>query len=267
MPAAGRTTTTDAAAHASLAERARAFDRGVFERAVQRVVRVPGATALSHPPLPRVPHLNCVRLEADLDAEAVETLAEELQAGLPHRRVAVDDEAAGERLAGELGARGWEVDRLCLLGRDGSAAPPESPVLAEEVPYGHVRGLRVEWIRSEPWASDDELIDEALEADRLLFAGTPTRAFAAFEQGRPLAYALLLDGGRDGMLEDVYTTPQARGRGLGTGVIAAILHAALAERHEAVFVPTDADGLARGLYERLGFEPLAVQHRFMRRLG
>ena len=70
-----------------------------------------------------------------------------------------------------------------------------------------MRGLRDEWIRSEPWAKGEEEVRDAHEADRRMFAGTPTRAFATFEQGRPLAYALLLDGGRDGMLEDVYTTP------------------------------------------------------------
>jgi RimJ/RimL family protein N-acetyltransferase len=48
-----------------------------------------------------------------------------------------------------------------------------------------------------------------------VFAATPTRAFAAFEAGRPVAYALLLEGGGGaGLIEDVYTTPDARGRGL-----------------------------------------------------
>ena len=44
-------------------------------------------------------------------------------------------------------------------------------------------------------------------------------------------------------------------------MIAAVLHAARAERHELVFVPTDADGGAGALYERLGFEPLAILRR------
>jgi GNAT superfamily N-acetyltransferase len=227
-------------------------------------VRVDGARAIYHSAIPRVPHLNTVHVEADLPADAVEALAEELQAGLPQRRVVVDDEPVGERLTPDLTARGWTAERLMLLGRDGALPPPDTPPLAEEVPYGHVRGLREQWIRSEPWATDDELIAQALEADRALFSGTPTRAFAAFEHGRPVSYALLLDGGRDGMLEDVYTIPEARGRGLASAVIAAVLHAARAERHELVFVPTDADGRARALYERLGFEPLAIQHRFMR---
>ena len=167
-------------------------------------------------------------------------------------------------LAGELAARGWRDEPLLLLGRDGALEPPAAEALAEEVPYGHVRGLRDEWVRSEPWATSDADVRDAHETDRRLLSGTPTRAFATFERGRPLAYALLIDGGRDGMLEDVYTTPEARGRGLATAVIAAVLHAARAERRELVFVPTDAGGRARALYERLGFEPLAIRHRLMK---
>ena len=153
---------------------------------------------------------------------------------------------------------------LQLLARDGALPPPRADALAEEVPYGHVRALREEWLRGGEWGLDGEKLAQGLEADERLFAGTPTRAFAAFERGRPLAYALLLDGGRDGMLEDVYTTPEARGRGLSTAVVAAVLHASRAERHEAVFVPTDADTGASGLYERLGFVPVALQRVLVR---
>jgi GNAT superfamily N-acetyltransferase len=204
--------------------------------------------------------MNTVTLHAPMGAGEAEALADELQGGLSFRRVTTGDDA----LAADLVARGWRDERLLLLGRQGALEPPEAPALAEEVPYGHVRGLRDEWLRSEPWASGEQEIRDAHEADRRLFTGTPTRAFAAFERGRPLAYALLLDGGRDGMLEDVYTTPEARGRGLAAGVSAAVLHAARAERHELVFVPTDAEGRARSLYERLGFEPLAIDHRLMK---
>jgi GNAT superfamily N-acetyltransferase len=177
----------------------------------------------------------------------------------------VEDEALAERLSPALRARGWNPEPLVLLARDGAQEPPHASVLAEEVPYGHVRGLREDWLRSSPWARDDEpLIAQVLAADALLFTATPTRAFAAFEQGRPLAYALLLTDGRDGMLEDVYTVHEARGRGFATAAIAAVLHAARAERCEFVFVPTDAEGGARGLYERLGFEPVRLVSRFQK---
>ena len=228
----------------------------MFERAAERVVRLDAATVLWHPALPAVPHLNVVVVHGDLSPEDVEALYDEH----PVMRVAVDDDG----LAAALAARGWDDQATLLLGRDGSLEPTAAEVLAEEVPYGHVRGLRDEWIRSEPWASSDEVVREAHEADRRLLSATPTRAFAVFEQGRPVSYSLLLDGGRDGMLEDVYTTPAARGRGLASACIAAVLHAARAARHELVFVPTDADGGARALYERHGFRPLHVRHRLWR---
>ncbi len=222
-------------------------------------MRLDGATLLRTPSLPLIPHLNSLVVHDALGVDAIEALAAEH--GRP--RILVGDEAYGAELAGALEPRGWQLALLALLGRDGAAPPPAAEALAEEVPYGHVRGLRDDWIRSEPWATSEDVIAQAHASDARLFAGTPTRAFATFEQGRPLAYALLIDGGRDGMLEDVYTRPEARGRGLATAVIAAVLHAARAEQHELVFVPTAAGGRAQALYERLGFEPLTVQHRFM----
>jgi len=129
-----------------------------------------------------------------------------------------------------------------------------------------VRGLREEWIRAEPWAAgDEELIGQVLEADGLLLTATPTRAFAVFEAGRPVAYCLLLESGDGaGMVEDVYTTPSARGRGLAASVVTLALSASRAEGHDVVFIPTDAGGRARALYERLGFRPLGHVHQFLR---
>jgi GNAT superfamily N-acetyltransferase len=251
---AGATTTTD------LAARALAFDHAVFARSVDRVEHGARASVIATPSLPRVPHLQAVLLHAPMDAGEAEALAEDRQQALGFRRLLSLDGALAEALV----ARGWRDEPLVILGRDGTLEPPAADVLAEEVPYGHVRGLRNEWICSQPWATGEQEVRNAEDADARMLAGTPTRAFAAFEQGRPLAYALLIDGGRDGMLEDVYTTPSARGRGLATGVIAAVLHAARAERHEYVYVPTAADGRARALYERLGFEPLVIQHQLIK---
>ena len=203
-----------------------------------------------------MPHLHGVVLHGPMGADDAEALADEHLGGLPVRRLLGVDDGLVEPLA----ARGWREEPVLLLGRDGALEPPAAVALAEEVPYGHVRGLRDEWIRSEPWAKGEQEVGDAHEADRRMFSAAPTRAFATFEHGRPLAYALLVDGGRDAMLEDVYVTPSARGRGLATAVCAAVLHAARAERHELVFVPTDAVGGAGGLYERLGFEPLTVLH-------
>jgi len=249
-----RTTTTDEA----LAARARAFEAERYERAAERVDAVDGARVLSHASVPHWPDLNAVHLtDPRLDADAVEAVA----GGMP---VMAADEASGERLAAELASRGWEVKRLLWLARPGQLEPPAAVALAEEVPYGQVRPLRDEWTSVEPWTSDQAVLHEMREADRLIFAATPPRAFCVFERGLAVAYSLLLDTGRDGVLEDVYTSPEARGRGLGTATIAAVLWASRAARHEAVFVLCDPEGPARRLYERLGFRPLTTMHRFRR---
>jgi GNAT superfamily N-acetyltransferase len=256
-----RTTTADPA----LAARAKAVDAALFERAAERVVALEGATALFHPGLPRVIYLNAIRLEAEFDADAAEALAEREQAGLPHRRLEVADEELAGRLAPELEQRGWETGRLLLMHRDPAEPPPAAAAPAEEVPYGQVRGLREAWIRSESWAVDEELIGQALTADGLLLTRTPARAFAVFDSGLPVAYCLLLESGEGaGMVEDVYTTPAARGRGLAASVVSLALSASRAERHDAVFLPTDAGGRARELYERLGFRALGLVHQFLR---
>ena len=249
MPA-GATTTTDARA-----ARARAFDLGVFERAADRVQRSARATLFSTPSLPRVPHLHGAVAHVPLEPDEACALADEAHGDQPFRRLlpAPGDDA----LADALTARGWQEEPVLLLARDGALAPPEASP-AEEVPYGHVRGLRDEWIRSSEWAKGEEQVRDAHEADRRMLEGTPTRAFATFERGRPLAYALLLDASPDGMLEDVFTTPEARGRGLASAVCAAVLHAARAERHELVFVATDAVKGAGPLYESLGFERVTI---------
>ena len=92
-----------------LTARARAFDAGVFERGAEEVVRTDGATVISTPSLPTVPHLNAVVVHGALDGAAVQALVDQHHGGLPTHRVVVHDEAAGERLAAELPARGWSA--------------------------------------------------------------------------------------------------------------------------------------------------------------
>ena len=251
------TTTTD------LRARALAARSEMFERAAGRVERLDGASALFTPAIPRVRDLNVLRLEAAHDADAAEALAERVQGGLPHRYVEAADEDLAAALAPELERRGWAVDRILLMARPAGPPPAAQPV-AEQVPYGFVRGLRAEWLRAELPAGDEDLLGQVQRGDALLFSATPTRAFAVFEDGSPVAYALLLDAGAIGMVEDVYTTPAARGRGFASAAVALALGASQAEGHEAAFLPTGLGGPAVALYERLGFAPLTVVHRFVR---
>jgi GNAT superfamily N-acetyltransferase len=225
-------------------------------------------TALAHPAVPSWPDLNVVRVEVpvpDLDAAQLERVVERLQRELPLRRIEVLDEATGERLAGELDD-GWERSRSVVMRWGGDEPPAERHAVAE-VAYARVARLREEWMGSEPWAAQPGLLEALLATDELFFGANPMRAFASEAGGAPVAYGLLLDSDGSGVIDDVYTTPQARGSGRGASVVSRLVRESRAAGHETTILLTDADGRARDMYARLGFEPLGLVHRFTRRLG
>ena len=222
-------------------------------------------TAIFHDDFPRWADLNTVRVEVpvdDLDAGRLHAVTERLQGRLEHRRIEVFDPATAERVAAGMAALGYAPARSVLMGWNGGE-PPSAPQV-EEVPYGAIEPLRAEWLRGDPWASD---LEQALAADRLMFATTPTRAFAVVEQGLARAYGLLVDLGEAALVEDVYTSPAARGRGLGAAVIHRLVWESRAGGHQDTVLATPARGHARPLYERLGFTRLGAVHRFLRRPG
>jgi GNAT superfamily N-acetyltransferase len=220
-------------------------------------------SAIFHDAFPSWADLNTVRVEVpvpDLGAERLDAVVERHQGGLDQRRIEVFDEATAERLAPGMAALGYEPGRSVLMGWDGGEPPPSPQV--EEVPYRAVEHLRAEWLRGDPWAPD---LDQALAADRHTFATTPTRAFAVVEQGLTRAYGLLVDLGEAALVEDVYTSPAVRGRGLAAAVIHRLVWESRAGGHADTVLATPSAGPARALYERLGFTRLGVVHRFLRR--
>ena len=82
---------------------------------------------------------------------------------------------------------------------------------------------------------------------RRLFAGHATRAFASFERAARSPTRCWSTAAATGCSRTSTRRPRRAAAGLATAVIAAVLHAARAERHEAVFVPTEADGGARAV--------------------
>ncbi len=240
----------------------------MFARAAGRVVRLDWGSAIFHDAFPRWPDLNTVRVEVaapDLDPARLERAVERLQAQLPLHRVEVFDEATGQRLVDGMRERGWSVPRSLLMGWNGGD-PPAAPAV-EEVPYAAVERLRAEWLSSDGTAPDEETLAQGLAADRLTFSTTPTRAFAAIRAGTPVAYGLLLDLGRTALVEDVYTTPAARGAGLGAAVVHRLVWEGRAGGHADTVLATDAAGRARELYARLGFTRLGAVQRFLRSAG
>jgi GNAT superfamily N-acetyltransferase len=103
----------------------------------------------------------------------------------------------------------------------------------------------------------------ALEA----ILGDPARAtiYVAREAGRVIGMAALhygistAEGGKAAWLEDMCVLPEARGRGVGPGLLRYVLDDARRQAVLRVSLLTDADNhRAQGLYRKLGFRPSSM---------
>lgn len=205
--------------------------------------------------------LRIERADAALEASALATLADELQADLRHRRFEAEDAATGARLRPGFDALGWATERLVWLALTEPAAGPDF----EEVPVAETRALRLEWARSEPWATSDAELARQADAEEAVSRLRGTRALVARDDaGAPSGFVLFESDGECGEIDQAYVTPAARGRGIGGALVAA---AARVAGTRETFIVADDEGAAKRLYLRLGFEPVWLQHQYTRRPG
>ncbi len=170
--------------------------------------------------------------------------------------VEVLHEPIGAAVAPAFAAAGWQVSRHLLMALEGS--PPAVPHVVEEVDPEVIWPLRAEWMRAEPWATE-EAVEAMLAWERGRAELTGARAFCCFEGGEPVSMCLLLATPHADEVERVYTSPACRGRGLAYAVVARAAHEA---GEHLTFLFTDAHGAAQHLYARLGFRRAWVVYRF-----
>ncbi len=205
---------------------------------------------------------NSLRLEGPdpgASADELAAAAERFQEGLRHRRLEVEDEAAGARLRPAFEQLGWRTSRLVWLAL---SEPPAGPDF-EEVPFEITRELRLEWARSEAFEiSEREFLRQAdAEEDVARRRGVRAMVERAAD-GRPVGYVTFYTDGETAEVEQAYVEPALRGHGTGGGLVAA---AARAGGASETFIVADDEGDPKRLYQRLGFRPVWIQHEFTRR--
>ena len=246
-------------ADASLTARVREAAGAHLRAAADRVVRAPWGWAVRTDAVPHWHDLNMVVIDRpapQLDAEGVEALCDELFAGMPERVAEVWEPETADRLC----PAGWSRDRFATFAHRGPV--PARPARVEEVARERVGALRRRWLREDDLPA--VFLDEAAIGEGLVFSATPTRAFAVVEDGEPVATALLVGGGRERMVEDVYAVPDARGRGLGRDVVRTAVAEAYAAGADLVWLATEDDGPAVPLYRREGFSLVSRATQCMR---
>ncbi|HEX3832438.1 MAG TPA: GNAT family N-acetyltransferase, partial [Solirubrobacteraceae bacterium] len=243
------------------------FERRITRRGAARWTELPLGWEARHDRLADVYHLNALLLRAPLPAEVsaaeLTALVEDRQRDLRHRRVVLDDEHAGERLADALLDAGWERDRTLYmaLGADPQDAliDPRARVLSEE----QLRAVQHATLGEDDVGPNTSpgLIDRLVEAQAALRAGTRALGFGA-GQGEPVVSHCTLfceaepTDRRVAMIDSVGTLRAHRQQGLAKAVVSAAVRAAGEWGADLIVVPADADDWPQLLYAGLGFVPL-----------
>ena len=205
---------------------------------------------------------NSLRLEGPdpgASADDLAVAAERFQEGLRHRRIEVEDEAAGGRLRPAFEHLGWRTSRLVWLAL---SEPPAGPDF-EEVPVEITRELRLEWARSEAFEISEREFRRQADAEEDVARRRGLRALVERAgDGRPVGYVTFFTDGETAEVEQAYVEPALRGRGTGGGLVAA---AARAGGASETFIVADDEGDPKRLYQRLGFRSVWIQHEFTRR--
>jgi GNAT superfamily N-acetyltransferase len=212
---------------------------------------------------------NLVRIEGGdhgLSAADLVAIADSALDGLTHRRVELEDLAAGERLWDDFVALGWRAERLAYLwcelpGPD--VAVPEGADLRVES-FEATRPLRAAWKAEESVYADPP---EFFTVEEDVARRRGTRAAIAYAGGEPVAFAAFSAAGEAAEVELVFCLAERRNGGLGAALVARALAAAEAGGAREAFIEADDVGDAKRLYERLGFRTVWRRCSFTRLPG
>jgi ribosomal protein S18 acetylase RimI-like enzyme len=243
-----------------------ACHRDLQERLSDRFLPSHVASGLFNSALPRVLDRNYVRLEAP-GATAGEVIAAaeraHAQAGVAHRRIWVDDPAAGERLAPAFAAAGWAIERLLVMVHREDTGVEADLLAVAEVEAHELRPFRE--AAAEELDQDAELRAQLLEAQSIAAEELDVRYFGVRCGSQIVAGCELYSRGGVAQIEDVVTLPELRNQGFGRAIVLCALEAAQRSGHDLVFLLAEESDWPQELYRRLGFETIARLHAFLKR--
>jgi GNAT superfamily N-acetyltransferase len=213
--------------------------------------------------LPWVWSVNQLRITEPISFREVVALADEHRAGLPHRHVLVEHEATADRLEDPFVSAGWSVERDLLMVLAGPPDRVADTSAITELTEDQMLNLMGRWITEERPAISAVALDQVRERNRRegnalgeLHLGMAGPADA------PLAVTKLRVDGTTAWVEDVYTAPEARGRGYARALVTHAVALAASGGSELTFIIADDDDWPKSLYLRIGFSPVGRNRAF-----
>jgi ribosomal protein S18 acetylase RimI-like enzyme len=246
-----------------------AFTRRTTELTADEVRTIDGGWIFSAPSIPFAWGLNHVRLQAPMEFDVAVKLADEAQSDLAFRRIVLEQGALSAEIEEQFLGAGWRAERdlLMQLEREPGRRIHTAPVvLADEQQQLE---LAYCWSREAEPRTTDDVLEQLSRYWLREWRTLGDRAFGIpFDgSGRLEAKARLRSNGTIAQVEDVYTRPEARGRGYASTLIRHAVELARAEGHETIFIVADDDDWPKLLYRRLGFEPIGRVVSFHRQLS
>jgi GNAT superfamily N-acetyltransferase len=244
-------------------ERAFAFMRGGMVSTADAIRPIEAGIVASTPSLPAVWAVNQLRVAEASSFEDLLDLADDELAGFDYRQIAVEHQAMGPELEEAFRAAGWKAERLVVMILFGPSDRPIDTSIVEDAGEDETLELMRRWYEEdEPTPTEIEQLvayghrEARTLGDRLLGVRSG--------DGRLVAISKLRSDERTAQVEDVYTVPEARGRGFARALIGRAVELARTGGQDLTFIVADDNDWPKLLYERLGFRPVGHLWQFHR---
>jgi GNAT superfamily N-acetyltransferase len=217
-------------------------------------------------------HVSHVRCESDEQLERLIARADAEFAHCAHRRFDLDP-GAPPQLAARLALDGYACDETLQLVLEGelSAAPKPSDTReittdADWAAYAALQEMDYQENAVRHGRAFNPEIPEGFLAVKRA-RGNVVRYWLAWVDGVPRAYFSSWPGTNGvGMVEDLFTHPEFRHRGLATALIAHCVADARARGAGAVVIGADPADTPKRMYADMGFRPVLVARRYRRQV-
>jgi len=245
-------------------ERVQSFLRAGLVKIADAARQIDAGVVLSTPSLAAVWALNQLRVTAPIGFEALVALADEQLTGFEYRHIVVEDQQSGAALEGQFASAGWRVERELLMVLAG--APDRVPDMGVVADAGEDEVLEVmaRW-HAEGWSPAADELAQLVEFGRRASRAHGDRLLCVrSSDGRVVAVSKLRSHERIAQIEDVYTVPEARGRGYARALVSRAAEFALGGGSRLIFIEADDNDWPKELYARLGFRPVGRMWQFHR---
>lgn len=227
-------------------------------------------TAFFNPDFAKVWDLNFLAVERDdppFTAEDLIAEADRLQgdAGIGHRRIAVDRPDWAAPLVASFSGREWMVNRFIFMQLARPAYGAIEVTRAEEISREQHRETYARTTEESQYGTDPEVVEQLVGQTDLIAKHIGVRYFGGFDEDGTLAsVCLLFSDGQTAQIEDVATLKSYRKRGLANEVVTLAIREANETGHDFVFLVADEEDWPKEMYGRLGFDPIGTSFDFVR---